>query len=255
MKPQYTQSVQHKSGHLKIVELFPTIQGEGLFIGSPSTFVRTGMCNLTCPGCDTKWDSWVEQPIEEIVRQVKALAPRHIVITGGEPLMWRAELGHFVQMFERPEWHITIESNASIPIVNQALKARVDLWSFSPKVGSLGPDEMSSDQRAVCIENILQTQINNQVKYVLDPCEEKHVESVFDFQDRLDASPAGPCPDNVFFQPYDKGCEVNVYHRIQSFNPNDEYNRDLAALTKLVMQRSNSRFRVVPQLHKYITWR
>jgi len=118
----------------------------------------------------------------------------------------------------------------------------------------LGHDEVFS--RDVVLKNIELTTSANQLKYVLDPNEPEHVESVFAFHKRVEGETAFGVPDDrVFFQPYDRGTLVNIYSRIVTFNPNQEYDRDLAALTKLVMERSGSRFRVVPQLHKYIAFR
>jgi len=44
---------------LRIVEHFPSIQGEGIFIGTPMYFVRLSGCNLRCSWCDTPY-AWRE---------------------------------------------------------------------------------------------------------------------------------------------------------------------------------------------------
>jgi organic radical activating enzyme len=255
--PTYAQPIRRIPGSLKIVELFTTVQGEGFKIGVPSTFVRTGMCNLECPGCDTKWDAWTETRISEVAAQVRSFKASHVVISGGEPTLWQPDLALLVALL--PEYHITVESNGSVPLTNLELLQRVDLWSFSPKVGSLGPDEKFS--RAVVLSNIARVMEvgrhfdapNLQIKYVLDPNVPEHVDSVFMFQSHVDQQRLSD--DQIFFQPYDRGTLVNIYARQVAFNINEEYNRDLAALTKLVLERSGARFRVVPQLHKYITFR
>src|SRR6184192_159154 len=76
---------------LKIAELFYSIQGEGSLVGVPSVFVRTSGCNLRCGWCDTPYTSWrpegTERKLEEIVEQVQALGARHVVVTGGEPMI------------------------------------------------------------------------------------------------------------------------------------------------------------------------
>ena len=41
-----------------ISEVFGSIQGEGLYSGTPSAFVRTSGCNLRCWFCDTPETSW-----------------------------------------------------------------------------------------------------------------------------------------------------------------------------------------------------
>jgi len=73
---------------MRICELFESIQGEGLTLGSPSFFIRTGRCSVGCKLCDTKysWDSGVELSVEELVEEAKKSSLPEVVITGGEPL-------------------------------------------------------------------------------------------------------------------------------------------------------------------------
>ena len=41
---------------LQVNEIFYSIEGEGLRVGEPTTFVRLARCNLRCPFCDTEFD-------------------------------------------------------------------------------------------------------------------------------------------------------------------------------------------------------
>jgi 7-carboxy-7-deazaguanine synthase len=76
---------------LKIAELFYSLQGEGALVGVPSVFIRTSGCNLRCSWCDTPYTSWQpegnELSIEQILDEVKAHPARHVVVTGGEPMI------------------------------------------------------------------------------------------------------------------------------------------------------------------------
>lgn len=97
---------------MRLSELFVTIQGEGPNVGRPTTFVRFGGCNLRCPGwgkgklpdgtivdgCDTvyavypEWrPRWETTTPNLVYDRVVGLGPRHVCITGGEPLNQRAE--------------------------------------------------------------------------------------------------------------------------------------------------------------------
>ena len=74
-----------------ISELFYSVQGEGLLAGVPSVFVRTSGCNLRCRWCDTPYASsepeGEQQTVEEIVARVREYPARHVVLTGGEPML------------------------------------------------------------------------------------------------------------------------------------------------------------------------
>lgn len=73
---------------LKINEIFFSIQGESLFAGCPTVFIRTTGCNIRCNYCDTKY-SYFEgstKTIEEVVEKVRGFKATHVCVTGGEPL-------------------------------------------------------------------------------------------------------------------------------------------------------------------------
>jgi 7-carboxy-7-deazaguanine synthase len=93
---------------LRVNEIFETIQGEGKFTGTPSTFIRLQGCSVGCPWCDTKhtWPAldkreisidavlakgehghptWAKMSATYIAARLSMLRPRHFVLTGGEP--------------------------------------------------------------------------------------------------------------------------------------------------------------------------
>ena len=80
---------------MRIAEIYRSVQGEGFLTGTDSVFVRTSGCNLRCWFCDTPHAS--SQPtgedmsVHDIVRAVRDCDVEHVVITGGEPMLW-AEL-------------------------------------------------------------------------------------------------------------------------------------------------------------------
>src|SRR3989442_14269088 len=76
---------------MKLSELFHSLQGEGKLLGVPSVFVRTSGCNLRCVWCDTPYASWHPEgddiSVAEIGRRVRAFDTKHVVVTGGEPMI------------------------------------------------------------------------------------------------------------------------------------------------------------------------
>ncbi len=72
---------------MRICEIFRSIQGEGLTMGLPTTFVRTVGCNLRCSWCDTQYsmEGGEEMSLDEIMEAVGDA--RTVCVTGGEPLL------------------------------------------------------------------------------------------------------------------------------------------------------------------------
>jgi len=122
---------------MRIAELYPSIQGEGLLTGIRSVFVRAGGCNLRCSYCDTPYASWKPEgedlSVEEIVQQVVNLDLSHVVLTGGEPMLF-AELIPLAAELRRLEHHVTIETAGTL-----YLPVECDLMSISPKLSNSIP--------------------------------------------------------------------------------------------------------------------
>lgn len=117
---------------MKVHEIFKSIQGEGLYTGAPTVFVRFAGCTVGCPKCDTT-PSWkaVNQLGEkesvgpsEILDHIQSHIdrhPRHICITGGEPLEQRlVELGLFISqatnIFKQSLRVVDLETSGALPI-------------------------------------------------------------------------------------------------------------------------------------------
>lgn len=124
---------------MRIAELFYSLQGEGILIGTPSVFVRTSGCNLRCVWCDTPYTSWEpegeELPVEEIAAYVRAHSTGYVVVTGGEPMI-APEIVKLTEQLRRLGQHITIETAGTVfaPVA-------CDLMSISPKLANSVPWE------------------------------------------------------------------------------------------------------------------
>lgn len=127
---------------MRIAEIFHSIQGEGALIGVPSVFVRTSGCNLRCTWCDTPYASWrpegPEMSIESILGDVRHMGARHVVLTGGEPMIARG-IHDLAAALRAAGLHLTIETAATIAPDGIAC----DLASLSPKLRNSAPDPVS----------------------------------------------------------------------------------------------------------------
>ncbi len=100
---------------LSVVEIFPTLQGEGPFVGQPAVFVRLGGCNLACGFCDTEFEAFAEMDLVSIVEEVERLAEDRIdlvVITGGEPL--RQNIAPLCEALLAKGLRVQIETNGTL---------------------------------------------------------------------------------------------------------------------------------------------
>lgn len=122
---------------MKISELFYSIQGEGKLAGVPSVFVRASGCNLRCAWCDTPYASWRPEgedlPVAEIVKRVLEFDARHVVLTGGEPMIM-PEIVALCGALKAGGSHLTIETAATV-----YKETPLDLASLSPKLSNSTP--------------------------------------------------------------------------------------------------------------------
>jgi len=78
----------------RVSEIFTSIEGEGIFVGKKTLFIRFSGCHLKCKWCDTKYalplDSGTEYQIDEIkdliIRELQPFTYK-VNFTGGEPLL------------------------------------------------------------------------------------------------------------------------------------------------------------------------
>lgn len=124
---------------MRIAEIFYSIQGEGILVGTPSVFVRTSGCNLRCVWCDTPYTSWEPEgedlSVEEIAHAVSRYPARHVVVTGGEPMI-APEIVALTGRLRDAGLHITVETAGTVfaPVA-------CDLMSINPKLSNSTPQD------------------------------------------------------------------------------------------------------------------
>ena len=111
--------MSHDGSSLEVKHIFPTLQGEGPFVGHPSVFVRLGGCNLACSFCDTDFEEFVPMALADVLVRVKELAQEFgkrvrdlVVITGGEPL--RQNIVPLCEALLADGFRVQIETNGTL---------------------------------------------------------------------------------------------------------------------------------------------
>ena len=137
-----TQKIQKQhlrvDGVLKIKKIFFTIQGEAIYSGRPSVFVRLSGCNLMCPFCDTDYTGGEDLSPIRILAAIReetcevSYKPL-IVLSGGEP--FRQNIYPLVQLLTKVGYTVQIETNGTLalPLFDYGL---VDIVC-SPKAGKI----------------------------------------------------------------------------------------------------------------------
>lgn len=139
--------------------IFATIQGEGPATGRPSTFVRLSGCNLHCVWCDTphtwnfegtpfphrsapKFDRAAEVrtlDLDHVADAIRALPPRVVVFTGGEPMAQQRALAGLAERLGSA-YVIDVETNGTLA-PRPPFAEHVDTFVVAPKLANSGMDE------------------------------------------------------------------------------------------------------------------
>ncbi len=181
---------------MKIAEIFFSIQGEGRLLGVPSAFVRTTGCPLRCVWCDSDYTSWHPQgetvAVECILSRLADFPTRHVVVTGGEPLIAHG-IEELCAGLRENGYHITIETAAV-----SFKKLACDLTSLSPKLSNSIPHQREGgrwaerhDRLRLRLEVIqaFMDQSDYQLKFVIERAEDvEEVRSIVDGLRGVDAA-------------------------------------------------------------------
>lgn len=100
--------------NVNIKEIFTSIQGEGLYIGTKQLFIRFCGCNLHCSYCDTEYgiENSKQYSVEDLLKEVGNNSDCHSVsLTGGEPLLNTEFLQEFLPQCKLP---VYLETNATL---------------------------------------------------------------------------------------------------------------------------------------------
>ena len=165
---------------INLSEIFYSVQGEGMLIGTPSIFIRTSGCNLRCHWCDTPYTSWKPEMEEQHLGPILANVRRHwgvehAVVTGGEPMI-QEEVVQLTEGLKELGLHVTIETSGT-----KYAPVKCDLMSISPKLSNSVPREREGGRwaaqhdRVRLQKSVLKKLINNyeyQLKFVVQAPED-----------------------------------------------------------------------------------
>lgn len=111
-------------------EIFQSVKGEGLYVGTPMQFVRLAHCNLVCDHCDTRFNEPSMEMTEiDIINELqKNPQLKKVVLTGGEPT--NQDIRALMDAFRISEYSVHLESNGT----KRFNPADFDWICISPKI-------------------------------------------------------------------------------------------------------------------------
>lgn len=127
------------SNTAKIREIFPSIQGEGPYVGTKQLFIRFCGCNLNCAYCDTDFElsKSKEYSVNELVDEIQSYSEIFTIsLTGGEPLCSVDFLKEFLPVVKEYGHKIYLETNATLPDALKEIIHFVDVVSADIKLKS-----------------------------------------------------------------------------------------------------------------------
>ena len=220
-----------------IREIFTSVQGEGIKLGTRQTFIRFLGCNLSCNYCDTP-DSQIkdgpfvytgkilQNPVT-VDTLLDKLDANEIAITGGEPLLQMEFLEELCDRLIVLNKKIYLDTNGTLPNELNKIIKKIDTVSLDFKIPTATGRPKLWDEHAACLEIARQKSVY--VKMVIN--------------------------ENLLPQELDKTCEIIkniddsitlVLQPVSNCIIPDVLNIQKTALEKL------KDVRIIPQVHKYL---
>lgn len=160
-------------------EIFESIQGEGRNRGQKCVFIRLKGCNLHCSWCDTK-DSWDSScplnegvcllDVSEAEMIIRKYTVKHLVITGGEPLLQQKAVRELIDRLQ--DYYIEIETNGTI-----LPEFDINQFNVSPKLSHSENTTEECEKPQVLTE--LAKKENVDFKFVVK--QESDIDAILDF--------------------------------------------------------------------------
>ena len=130
-------------GRARIVEVFSSLQGEGLFLGQKQIFVRFGGCNLHCDYCDEpdtikipSGEIWSAKKLQTAISALAHENPEAISWTGGEPLLHPEFLRRMMLWARKQGIKNYLETNGTRVEIFRKFSALCDMVAMDIKLPS-----------------------------------------------------------------------------------------------------------------------
>lgn len=163
VNPAYASPEQ---AHLRISEIFLSLQGETSRVGLPTVFVRLTGCPLRCHYCDTEYAFYGgrRMAISAILDEIASYAVRHVTVTGGEPLAQK-ECPALLKLLCDAGHSVSLETSGALDISKLDLRVSRIVDIKTPGSGELDKNRWS---------NLHHLASHDEVKFVL--CDKRDYE-------------------------------------------------------------------------------
>lgn len=148
--PTFKKEIPKNEPYIEIAEFFcDTIQGEGINLGQPSTFLRVQHCTQNCVWCDTQevWRFGNPYTITELLDLMedanlpeKFSEGQHLILTGGSPLKQQDSLLILLKTFTHRFGFapiVEIENECTL-MPDDEFIPWISVWNNSPKLSHSG---------------------------------------------------------------------------------------------------------------------
>lgn len=208
---------------MKVVEIFKSIDGEGIRAGLPVIFIRLYGCNLKCSYCDTRYACDEGEPfgvlsIPNIMDIVKSFGGKRVTLTGGEPMIHPGVRALLETLLDEG-YEVNVETNGSQDLIRYAGYEGKLFYTMDWKCKSSGMEA------AMDIERVNQLSDKDVLKFVVGS--EEDLDGAVEVLEKMLSKPI------VYFSPV-----------FGSIEPKD--------IVEYVLDKKLDNCRVQLQMHKFI---